>query len=64
MARFEWSEEAQQAFNGQEPCVLDTDASDVAVGAVLSQRIDGIERPIAFFSRVMNMTQSNYCTTR
>ena len=80
MATFEWSEEAQLAFETrkkalveatslafpvpQEPCVLDTDASDVAVGAVLSQRIDGIERPIAFFSRVMNMTQSNYCTTR
>jgi len=65
MARFEWSEEAQLAFETlkkalveatslaftvpQEPCVLDTDASDVAVGAVLSQRVDGIERPIAFF---------------
>ena len=48
----------------QEPCILDTDASDVAVGAVLSQRLDGIERPIAFFSRVMNVTQRNYCTTR
>jgi len=79
MARFEWSEEAQLAFEAlkkalveatslafpvpQEPCILDTDASDVAVGAVLSQRIGGIERPI-FFSRVMNVTQRNYCTTR
>jgi len=50
MARFEWTEEAQQAFNAlkkafveatslafplpQEPCILDTDASDVALGAV------------------------------
>ena len=66
MARFEWSEEAQLAFEtlkkalveatslafpvAQEPCVLDTDASDVAVGAVLSQRVDGIERPIALLS--------------
>jgi len=73
MARFEWTEEAQQAFETmkktlveaaslafpvlQEPCILDTDASDVAVGGVLSQRIDGIERPIAFFSRVMNVTR-------
>ena len=31
------------------PCILDTDASDVAVGAVLSQVSDGEERPIAFF---------------
>ena len=80
MARFEWTEEAQQAFEAlkkalveatclalplpQEPCILDTDASDVALGAVLSQKIDGVERPIAFFSRVMNSTQRNYCTTR
>jgi len=80
MARFEWTEEAQLSFEAlkkalvestslafpvpQEHCILDTDASDVAVGAVLSQRIDGIERPIAFFSRVMNETQRRYCTTR
>ena len=80
LARFEWTEEAQQAFDAlkkalveatslafplpKEPCILDTDASDVAVGAVLSQKVDGVERPIAFFSRVMNTTQRNYCTTR
>jgi len=80
MARFEWTEEAQQAFEAlkkalveatslafplpQEPCILDTDASGVAVGAVLSQKVDRLERPIAFFSRVMNSTQRNYCTTR
>ena len=68
MARFEWTEEAQQSFETlkkalveatslafpvpQEPCVLDTDASDVAVGAVLSQKIDGMERPIAFLSLI------------
>jgi len=79
-AWFEWTEEAQQAFNALKkalveatslafpypnvPCTLDTDASDVATGAVLAQIIDGVERPIAFFSRVMNATQRNYCTTR
>jgi len=52
------------SFEPGEPCILDTDASDVAVGAVLSQKIQGVERPIAFFSRVMNVTQRNYCTTR
>jgi len=46
------------------PCILDTDASEVTVGAVLSQKIDGIERPIAFFSRVMSETLRKYCTTR
>jgi len=46
------------------PCILDTDASDVAVGAVLSQMIDGVEKPIAYLSRVLNGTQRNYCPTR
>jgi len=46
------------------PCILDTDASDVAVGAVLSQMSDGVKRPIAFYSRVMNTAQRNYCATR
>ena len=36
-----------------------SDASDVAVGAVLSQVIDGVERPIAFYSRIMNTAQRN-----
>jgi len=46
------------------PCILDTDASDVAVGGVLSQVINGVERPIAFFTEVLGSTQKNYCTTR
>jgi len=69
---FEWSSEAQVAFEALKyalmeatslaypipnvPCILDTDASEVAVGAVLSQKLDGVERPIAFFSRVMSET--------
>jgi len=44
--------------------VLDTDASGVACGAVLSTVIDGVEKPIAFFSRVLNAAQRNYCPTR
>ena len=46
------------------PCILDTDASDVALGAVLSQVIEGVECPIAFYSRVVNPSQRNYCPTR
>ena len=78
--KFEWGEDAQVAFDALKkalmdatslafpivglPCILDTDASDVAVGAVLSQVIDGREQPIAFFSRIMNSSQRNYCATR
>ena len=38
--------------------------SDTSVGAILSQTINGIERPIAFFSKVLNEAQRNYCPTR
>ena len=78
--RFEWTEEAQKAFEALKkalveatslafphphvPATLDTDASDIAYGAVLSQTIEGVERPIAFFSRVMSPAQRGYCTTR
>ena len=33
------------------------------MGAILSTTADGVERPIAFFSRVMNSAQRNYCPT-
>ena len=78
--KFKWTPEAQEAFDILKealckvpilafpqpgvPCILDTDASDVAVGAVLSQMLDGVERPIAFFSRVMGKSQQKCCATR
>ena len=45
------------------PFVIDTDASETALGAVLSQIIDGEERPIAFESRVLSKTEVKYATT-
>jgi len=33
------------------------------VGAILSTMVDGVERPIAFFSRIINSSQRNYCPT-
>jgi len=63
--KFHWTPEAQTAFVKLKEALclvpvlafpqpgqlytLDTDASDVAVGAALSQVVDGEERPIAFF---------------
>ena len=78
--KFSWSQEAEQSFNRLKQalldapilafpypdrmCILDTDASDLAYGAVLSQSVDGQERPIAFFSKIMNAAQMRYCATR
>ena len=44
--------------------VLDTDASDKAIEAVLSQVQDGKERVVAYGSFVLSTAQRNYCVTR
>ena len=44
--------------------ILDTDCSDKAAGAVLSQIQNGVERPIAYASRSLNNAEKAYCTTR
>ncbi len=42
---------------------MDTDASNFAVGAVLSQLQDGQERVLAYYSQVLNPQEQNYCVT-
>jgi len=79
-ARFSWGLEQEEAFNQLKECLttapvlgmpqdegtfyLDTDASDVGVGAVLSQEQDGQEIVLAYASRVMTRTERNYDVTR
>lgn len=42
--------------------LLTTDASNVAIGAVLSQGPVGSDKPIAYASRTLNTSESNYST--
>jgi hypothetical protein len=44
--------------------ILQTDASNYQSGAVLSQIIEGEERPIAYFSQTLNAAQRNYSPTQ
>ena len=77
---FQWSSEAQEMFlqlKGRliaapilgyplpdAPFLLDTDASNYAIGAVLSQIQDGEERVIAYYSQTLSRPQRQYCVTR
>ncbi len=73
-----WTDTALTAFNatkdalanatrlshpkpGAATCLM-TDASDMAVGAVLQQYIDGIWHPISFFSKKMSPAETRYST--
>ena len=75
--RFSWGEAEQSAFDDLKLAlqsadimaypidnglyILDTDASDFAAGAVLSQIQDGREKVIAYGSKNFTRTQQRYC---
>ena len=79
-AKFEWTAKCTEAFDAlkhalsqapvlaypmfQLPFILDTDASNIACGAVLSQVQDGQERVVAYWSKMLSKEERNYCTTR
>ena len=44
--------------------ILDTDASDVAIAAVLSQKFDGKEHVIAYASKTLSKCERRYCVIR
>ena len=50
--------------NSEDLFILDTDASNHAIGAELLQVQNGVERLIGFGSFVLVSAQRNYCTTR
>ena len=78
--RFEWTEACEKSFQQLKVMmtsspilamprdsgrfILDTDACDVSIGAVLSQEQDGVERVIAYSSRKLSRPERNYCVTR
>ena len=80
-SNFEWTVECQCAFDELRAClisppvlsypdysrlfILDTDASDIGIGAVLSQvRENGSEGVVAYASRSLSRPERRYCVTR
>ena len=76
--QFLWTKACQESFESlkqslisapvhpdfSKPFILDTDASDVAIRAVLSQIDDGVEKVIAYASRTLSKAERKYCVTR
>jgi len=78
--QWQWTQAEQQAFDRQKDrlveapilaypdpvkvYILDTDASNHNVGAVLSQVQDGREVVVAYYSKALSAPEKNYCTTR
>lgn len=76
LEKFEWTDECQSAFeylkakiterpvlkypDFDKPCTLTTDASDYAIGAVLSQKHGDFDHPIAFYSRALKKLEIAY----
>jgi hypothetical protein len=49
-------------YDPKRPCRLETDASDVALSGILSQKIEERWHPIAFFSRQFKGAEVHYGT--
>lgn len=47
-------------FDTHKPIHLETDASDLAIGACLTQEHDGKRHPVAYYSRKMSTAEQNY----
>ena len=78
--RFQWSSECDRAFRSLKEklvtapvlafprsdakFIVDCDASDYGLGAVISQEQDGSERVIAYASRVLDNRERRYSTTK
>ncbi|VDL58245.1 unnamed protein product [Hymenolepis diminuta] len=50
--------------NNQGTFILDTDASNIVLGAVLSQIQNSVEHSLAYSSKTLSNSEQNYCATK
>lgn len=78
-ATFAWDEKCQEAFEKLKDCIINsvvlkhvdytqpinifTDASKIAIASVLTNGIVPDDKPVHFYSKVLNQAQQNYCPT-
>ena len=78
-SQFNWTAECEAAFKrlknavysspilsypqSSRMLILDTDASNIGIGAVLSQVQDKVEKVVEYFSSVLSKPEKNYCVT-
>ena len=76
---FDWTHDCRVAFqqlkkaltsspnlpmpSGNGTFILDTDASNLAIGSVLSERVNGEERVVTYANRNLSKAEVNYCVT-
>lgn len=74
--KFEWTPDCEEAFkrlkksftsapilrhpDTTQPFIVETDSSDYALGGILSQFLDGVLHPVAFYSRKLSSAEVNY----
>ena len=78
--KFQWTPECEEAFqnletllvgsevlplpNDKDTFILDCDASELGIAAILSQAQEGVERPICYAGHLYNKHEKNYNITR
>jgi hypothetical protein len=74
--KFQWNKECQTSFDKlksefstapilrhadtSKPFIVEADASDFAIGGILSQEHNGVIHPIAYYSRKLSVSEINY----
>jgi hypothetical protein len=75
--KFVWTQECQEAYetvreeikkrfllviDPTKPIIVDTDASNIGIGGILSQEHEGVELPVRIYSKALSEAEQRYPT--